>query len=80
MKMSTNARDLQNVSKCFVHIYSHPNSSITNKLMRRCFKHVQQVDQQIRCSSFMFLDGWMNGVLGHFYALSRLNWAGDNLG
>ena len=25
-------------------------------------------------------DGWMNGVLGHFYALSRLNWAGDNLG
>ena len=21
----------------------------------------------------------MNGVLGHFYALSRLNWAGDNL-
>ena len=19
-------------------------------------------------------DGWMNGVLGHFYALSRLNW------
>ena len=22
----------------------------------------------------------MNGVLGHFYALSRLNWAGDNLG
>ena len=25
-------------------------------------------------------DGWMNGVLGHFYALSRLNWAGGNLG
>ena len=25
-------------------------------------------------------DGWMNGVLGHFYALSMLNWAGDNLG
>ena len=25
-------------------------------------------------------DGWMNGVLGHFFALSRLNWAGDNLG
>ena len=25
-------------------------------------------------------DGWMNGVLGHFYALSRLNWARDNLG
>ena len=24
--------------------------------------------------------GWINGVLGHFYALSRLNWAGDNLG
>ena len=24
-------------------------------------------------------NGWMNGVLGHFYALSRLNWAGDNL-
>ena len=23
-------------------------------------------------------DGWMNCVLGHFYALSRLNWAGDN--
>ena len=23
------------------------------------------------------MDGWMNGVLGHFYALSRLNWAGD---
>ena len=22
------------------------------------------------------MDGWMNGVLGHFYALSRLNWAG----
>ena len=22
----------------------------------------------------------MDGVLGHFYALSRLNWAGDNLG
>ena len=22
-------------------------------------------------------DGWMNGVLGHFYALSRLNWVGD---
>ena len=20
-------------------------------------------------------DGWMNGVLGHFYTLSRLNWA-----
>ena len=26
------------------------------------------------------VDGWMNGVLDHFYALSRLNWAGDNLG
>ena len=26
------------------------------------------------------MDGWMNGVLGHFYALSRLNLAGDNLG
>ena len=26
------------------------------------------------------MNGWMNGVLGHFYALSRLNWAGDNLG
>ena len=26
-------------------------------------------------------EGWMDdGVLGHFYALSRLNWAGDNLG
>ena len=25
-------------------------------------------------------DGWMNSVLGHFFALSRLNWAGDNLG
>ena len=25
-------------------------------------------------------DGWMNGVLGPLYALSRLNWAGDNLG
>ena len=25
-------------------------------------------------------NGWMNGVLGHFFALSRLNWAGDNLG
>ena len=26
--------------------------------------------------------GWMDErcVLGHFYALSRLNWAGDNLG
>ena len=23
-----------------------------------------------------YLDRWMNGVLGHFYALSRLNWAG----
>ena len=23
--------------------------------------------------------GWMNGVLGDFYAQSRLNWAGDNL-
>ena len=28
----------------------------------------------------MLQDGWMNGVLGHFYALSRLNWARDNLG
>ena len=27
-----------------------------------------------------WMDGWMNGVLGHFYALSRLNWAEDNLG
>ena len=27
-----------------------------------------------------WMDGWMNGVLGHFFALSRLNWAGDNLG
>ena len=27
---------------------------------------------------FKRMDGWMNGVLGHFYALSRLNWAGDN--
>ena len=26
------------------------------------------------------MDGWMNSVLGHFYALSRLHWAGDNLG
>ena len=24
-------------------------------------------------------NGWMNGVLGHFFALSRLNWASDNL-
>ena len=28
----------------------------------------------------LWMDEWMNGVLGHFYALSRLNWAGDNLG
>ena len=27
-----------------------------------------------------WMDGWMNVVLGHFYALSKLNWAGDNLG
>ena len=27
----------------------------------------------------MVMDGWMKGVLGHFYALSRLNWTGDNL-
>ena len=27
-----------------------------------------------------WMDGWMKGVLGHFYALSRLNWAGNNLG
>ena len=27
-----------------------------------------------------WMDGWMNGVLGYFYALSRLNWAWDNLG
>ena len=27
-----------------------------------------------------WFNGWMNGVLGHFYALSRLNWAGDNGG
>ena len=26
-----------------------------------------------------WMDGWMNSVLGHFYALSRLNWAGDHL-
>ena len=26
------------------------------------------------------MDGWMNGVLGHFYALSRLNWAGPQGG
>ena len=31
-------------------------------------------------SLLILKDGWMNGVLGHFYALSRLNWAGDNLG
>ena len=31
-------------------------------------------------SQILRMDGWMNGVLGHFYALSRLNWAGDNLG
>ena len=31
-------------------------------------------------SQILKMDGWMNGVLGHFYALSRLNWAGDNLG
>ena len=25
-------------------------------------------------------DGWMDErILGHFFALSRLNWAGDNL-
>ena len=23
-----------------------------------------------------WMDGWMKGVLGHFYALSRLNWSG----
>ena len=28
----------------------------------------------------IFMDGWMNGVLGHLYALSRLNWARYNLG
>ena len=27
-----------------------------------------------------WMDGWMDErVLGHFFALSRLNWAGDNL-
>ena len=25
-------------------------------------------------------DGWMNGVFGHLFALSRLNWVRDNLG
>ena len=34
----------------------------------------------MKTKSAGLLDGWMNGVLGHFYALSRLNWAGDNLG
>ena len=34
----------------------------------------------MRIYTLMRMDGWMNGVLGHFYALSRLNWAGDNLG
>ena len=24
-------------------------------------------------------DGCTNGIFGHFFALSRLNWAGDNL-
>ena len=33
-----------------------------------------------RAQKFMQEREWMNGVLGHFYALSRLNWAGDNLG
>ena len=37
------------------------------------------VHYTVHCYLFL-LDGWMNGVLGHFYALSRLNWAGDNLG
>ena len=37
-------------------------------------------NQEGVCISRGWVDGWMNGVLGHFYALSRLNWAGDNLG
>ena len=24
-----------------------------------------------------WMDGWMNSVLGHFYALSTLNWPGE---
>ena len=35
---------------------------------------------KVEIKEWMEKDEWMNGVLGHFYALSRLNWAGDNLG
>ena len=37
-------------------------------------------EYKVETKGWMEKDGWMNGVLGHFYALSRLNWAGDNLG
>ena len=44
---------------------------------------LQHEAMHAQCRTFLAensMDGWMNGVLGHFYALSRLNWAGDNLG
>ena len=33
-----------------------------------------------KCKGGCKKDGWMNGVLGHFYTLSRLNWAGMQKG
>ena len=36
-----------------------------------------QVSREYLDNKFNWMDGWMNGVLGHFYALSRLNWAWD---
>ena len=52
------------------------HGNIKGNLLSACKQHMSLVCVCVVC---LRKDGWMNSVLGHFYALSRLNWAGDNL-
>ena len=52
---------------------------LSNINTHKTYYAVQEPSVFVMRSEDGWMDGWMNGVLGHFFALSRLNWARDNL-
>ena len=61
------------------HEFNLPATQSSEALIEDMIGYIKEHDNPVTSSS-QKTDGSMNGVLGHFYALSRLKWAGDNLG
>ena len=46
------------------------------KTKSKLYKVLFKITLSSKQTTWADQDGWMNSVLGYFYALSRLNWAG----